>query len=314
MTSSITPFLQEKLIYIGQLDCYGRGSEIAKKLMGVNINDTAIYRLTDEMGAHFEDLVDEEGFRDMLQPEDESIIYAMADGSMINTKEDSWQEVKVGRVFEAKEAPKSNEKKKTELLKDEYVAHLGNHVDFEDKMSVLLDRYEKRKDRLVFISDGATWIRDWINAEYPTAKQILDFFHAIEKICKCVNLAKVEEKIRPKLIRKLSCVLKYNGIEDLRKDLNKLQYTTKAATAEKKKLDTYLDNNAYRMDYPQYLKQGLLIGSGAIESAHRTLIQKRMKLSGQRWTKRGAQNMINLRVIEMSGYWHKVTEKLRQAS
>ncbi|MBK7634691.1 MAG: hypothetical protein IPJ13_10645 [Saprospiraceae bacterium] len=36
------------------------------------------------------------------------------------------------------------------------------------------------------------------------------------------------------------------------------------------------------MDYPKYIKSGLLIGSGAIESAHRTVLQKRMKQSGQK--------------------------------
>ncbi|MCC5946153.1 MAG: hypothetical protein JJT94_14580 [Bernardetiaceae bacterium] len=46
----------------------------------------------------------------------------------------------------------------------------------------------------------------------------------------------------------------------------------------------YFKKNRYRMDYAQYLAKGWCIGSGAIESAHRTLIQERMKLSGQRTT------------------------------
>jgi len=61
------------------------------------------------------------------------------------------------------------------------------------------------------------------------------------------------------------------------------------------------------MDYKAYRALGIgIIGSGAIESAHRTVIQKRMKLSGQRWTKKGAQNMLNLRVTHMNGQWNKV--------
>ncbi len=38
------------------------------------------------------------------------------------------------------------------------------------------------------------------------------------------------------------------------------------------------------MQYHKYLKEGLLIGSGAIESAHKDVLQQRLKLSGQRWT------------------------------
>ncbi len=63
------------------------------------------------------------------------------------------------------------------------------------------------------------------------------------------------------------------------------------------------------MDYQKYLHTGCgIIGSGAIESAHRTVIQKRMKLSRQRWSKKGAQNMLNLRVINKNQQWSKIVE------
>lgn len=43
------------------------------------------------------------------------------------------------------------------------------------------------------------------------------------------------------------------------------------------------------MNYPEFLNRNLLIGSVAIESAHRTVIQRRIKLSGQRWSQDGAK-------------------------
>ena len=68
------------------------------------------------------------------------------------------------------------------------------------------------------------------------------------------------------------------------------------------------------MDYPKYIKSGLLIGSGAIESAHRTVLQKRMKQSGQRWSKKGLEKMISLRVLNMSGYWNKIRDLITKAA
>ena len=68
------------------------------------------------------------------------------------------------------------------------------------------------------------------------------------------------------------------------------------------------------MDYPKYERLGYYIGSGAIESAHRTVVQKRMKLSGHRWTINGAQRILNLRVLNMSGRWKVVTDYLRNAA
>ena len=51
-----------------------------------------------------------------------------------------------------------------------------------------------------------------------------------------------------------------------------------------------------------------IIGRGAIESAHRTVIQKRMKQAGQRWTNNGATNMLRLRIFSMNKQWAKVID------
>ncbi|MFO8143134.1 MAG: ISLre2 family transposase, partial [Dehalococcoidales bacterium] len=59
---------------------------------------------------------------------------------------------------------------------------------------------------------------------------------------------------------------------------------------------------------------GLLIGSGAIESAQRNVVQKRMKQSGQRWTIKGAQQIVNLRVYHQSNKWEYVTEIIKKAA
>ena len=74
----------------------------------------------------------------------------------------------------------------------------------------------------------------------------------------------------------------------------------------------YYNSNLNRMDYKRYKQIGCgIIGSGAIESTHRTLIQERMKLSGQRWSKKGAQNMLNLRVTNMNGQWNKIVKLVK---
>ena len=65
-----------------------------------------------------------------------------------------------------------------------------------------------------------------------------------------------------------------------------------------RKLRNYLLKNQYRMDYRSYKKQGLRIGSGPIESTHRSLLQQRMKLSGQRWKGKGVARMIKLRTAQ----------------
>ena len=78
-------------------------------------------------------------------------------------------------------------------------------------------------------------------------------------------------------------------------------------------LISYYESNKKRMDYKYYKTIGAgIIGSGAIESAHRTLIQNRMKLSGQRWSLKGAQNMINLKTVYLNEQWDNITLLTKQ--
>jgi hypothetical protein len=66
----------------------------------------------------------------------------------------------------------------------------------------------------------------------------------------------------------------------LEKVIKQIQSTEKEA----KKLINYYTVNKDRMNYKDYSERGLRIGLGAIEAAHRNVVQKRMKQSGQRWS------------------------------
>ena len=60
------------------------------------------------------------------------------------------------------------------------------------------------------------------------------------------------------------------------------------------------------MHYAAFRSQGLPIGSGITEAACKTVFTQRLKLSGMRWSLSGAQTILNLRVILLSGIWDEV--------
>ena len=62
----------------------------------------------------------------------------------------------------------------------------------------------------------------------------------------------------------------------------------------------YLRNNVSRMDYPTYLAKGWLIGSGAVESACKTVVAQRLKLAGMRWREPGTDAVCHLRALYKS--------------
>ncbi len=66
----------------------------------------------------------------------------------------------------------------------------------------------------------------------------------------------------------------------------------------------YLRNRPEQFDYPKALQAGLPIGSGEIESAHRHVIQQRLKIPGAWWKIDNADKMLALRANRnWENYW-----------
>ena len=65
----------------------------------------------------------------------------------------------------------------------------------------------------------------------------------------------------------------------------------------------YFRNNRDKMDYARYHASGLIISSGPVEAAAKTIVGHRLKRSGMRWTRQGGQQILNLRVHVQSKRW-----------
>lgn len=283
-------------------------------LLGVEVSDSTIYRLTDNVGKDIGKVIDCPETRDEIDLSEDENLYIQVDGSMLLTREEGWKEVKLGRVFKSSSIlPESTERQW--IKKSEYVAHIGGHKDFEDLMSQLIDEpYRLNESQVVFVGDGARWQWSWVEAEYPNAVQILDFYHAMEHVGKYVKVVVKKKHDVHKMMMKLGGILKRKGVSAMERYIENIPRNTVKQKEEYQKLMTYITNNKSKMNYPKYIEEKLLIGSGAIESAHRTVLQKRMKQSGQRWSNKGLHNMIKLRTASMSGYWNKVQSLIRKAA
>ena len=65
-------------------------------------------------------------------------------------------------------------------------------------------------------------------------------------------------------------------------------------------LERYLTNNQSRIDYQSYLRAGLMIGSGVVESSNRRVVTQRLKQAGMHWSKVGAEGVMALRAAYLS--------------
>lgn len=164
-----SPYLQELCVYFGQFTCYASAEALLAKTLRIDVSDSSIFRLTNQVGEGCEVVADQA----CLSQAQGRVVYAMADGSMVLTRQDGWREVKVGRIFaDCHHGPVSEGR--SAIARSLYVAHLGGHQHFEARWAELLDPFEGRAAQMVFISDGALWIRDFVSAHYPSAVQILD--------------------------------------------------------------------------------------------------------------------------------------------
>jgi hypothetical protein len=231
------------------------------------------------------------------------VLYAEVDGSMIQTIQ-GWKEVTVGRIFTSGSCidPNGNA---SWIKHSQYSAQLGGCTVFEDMMENSLENCGNLGKRLVFINDGAVWIKSWIGDAYPTAVSILDYYNACEQLRQFTEAHFKDKVVGQKWAAKQKELLLNSEVGKVIKHIKQL----KSQTSEAEKLIQYYQSNIGRMDYSAYKKiGGRIIGSGAIGSAHQTVVQKRMKLFGQRWTNEGAQNLLNLRVIKMNDQWSKIIQ------
>ena len=297
----ISPRLQELMVYAGQMDSYENSHEVIKEFTNVEVSSTQVYRVADLYGSKVAESLDNGR---LLEPvKKEEVLYAQADGSMILTRDKGWSEVKLGRIFKSSHCIHAQGKQGW-ISNSQYLAHLGGHKKFCNQMDGLLDDFGPLKERLVFITDGAAWLKNWIEDSFPAAVSILDFYHAAEHLHEFSSqFFKDKEQEQRWTQQQRELLLESKTTEVIENIIGLSGRKNKAAG----KLVAYYQGNLHRMDYKRYQQIGSgLIGSGAIESAHRTVIQKRMKQSGQRWSTKGARNMINLRVVRKNQQWNKI--------
>jgi len=196
-----------------------------------------------------------------------------------------------------------------------YVSHLGDWETFARLLwpELLRQRFDEAR-RLVVLSDGSDWIRSVCDRLPVRPLLILDLFHVKHRLWEVANLLHGEHTPAARAWAEQQGSLIEEGktarvIATLRWLKSRRRQTREAARL----LADYLQSNLSRMDYPAYQRQGLRVGSGAIESANYHVTGARLKLQGMRWSEQGAREMAYLRADLFNGEWEARTRQLRAA-
>lgn len=192
-----------------------------------------------------------------------------------------------------------------------YGAIIGSVDEAGKKVSDVVEAAGRgEKTHIHGVGDGALWIADQFDKQFGRdGNYTIDFFHLSEYLAEaalCIDKANSKEWLHAQ-----QALMKENKANDV---LIKLTNHINECEKEKNicgasKCHQYMEKRMDQFNYKDALAQGLPIGSGEIESGHRSIIQKRVKTPGGWWLERNAQNMISLRVVRANGFWGNYWEK-----
>lgn len=165
-----------------------------------------------------------------------------------------------------------------------------------------------RAQKKVVMGDGAEWIWNIRQEQFPGAIEIVDLFHARQHLWELgAKLHPSDEAAKLRWVMAHQHLLDDGQIEQLVAKLRALLGDDPKQAEFIHKEANYFEGNATRMRYPEFRRQGLFVGTGVIEAGCKTLIGGRLKRSGMFWTVRGANAIIALRCCrhsrEFNDYW-----------
>jgi hypothetical protein len=163
------------------------------------------------------------------------------------------------------------------------------------------------------VSDGAKWIVEQLRQQFgKQASYLVDFYHLSEYLAG-VSSHQAGERGKSWLKRQQER-LKNNQVKAVESELSRWSRFVKGEEPEAalKAAQRYVKNHREYMDYRGALEKGLPIGSGEVESSHRVLVQKRLKISGGWWSAGEAEKMLALQECRANGEWEDYWQKQSQ--
>jgi len=237
-------------------------------------------------------------------------------GEPIPEHED-WRDMKVGCWYQAEAVPlsrrSSRQRRKAQregtVLRTTQHKYYGEiaHVDEFGKL-VWATGCHMTADlvaELVFVCDGATWIWELVAQYYPNAVQIVDWYHAEDRLKRLADAVFPSPPQRQAWLADVVGSLWQGQVEEVIFACKRLA----SKHDEARQAVTYFSNNSQRMRYDLFRTQGFLIGSGTIESGCKQIVTQRLKRAGAQWIVEGAVLTAKARAAWLSGDWHSLCQK-----
>lgn len=169
-----------------------------------------------------------------------------------------------------------------------------------------MDRRDPRRTKTrVVVTDGERALQRRVSETMEGAVVVLDFLHALEKLWSAAYVFHAEGSPQAEaFVRERALRILQGEVGQVVKGFRQM-VTKRRLRGQKKRVllnvADYYYRNRSRMRYDEYLAKGLPIASGCVEGACKNLIKDRMERSGMRWSEEGAEAMVKVRAVYLSG-------------
>jgi len=315
----ISAALATQLALLGVQTSFEEASVLAARLLLVDVSENSIRKETQQfgelqMGMEARHVAQSQELawltqRTQTHEAHPTRLYGSLDGTIIPLL-DGWRELKAGCWYEVERLPPTPTPLRVGELPALRAKHMRYYADIADA-----DRFSQLvwatgvanqadvADELVFVADGATWIWNLVEQNFPQAVQIVDWYHAVSYLPPVAEAAFGKHPLQAQAwLTQVETDLWEGRIHQVRAACQALLDQGVATELAAKAL-SYFTHHAHRMDYARFRRNGYQIGSGTMESACKQIATLRLKRPGAAWSEDGARKTAKARAAWLSHQW-----------
>jgi hypothetical protein len=321
----LTPALAESVVRLGVWAPFGIDTKMLYHFTHTQVSESTVTRLTERAGAAYE-AVQTAQVATLLSasagPPGPPLQQVSVDGAFVPLRHGLWAEVKTVAIGVVPPPVRTRAGKwevhSTDLS---YFSRMTDCATFGDLATVeTVRRGVLRAGRVAGVVDGALWEQGFLDLHRPDAVRILDWGHAVGYLADAARavfgaetdamvawLAAQREELYtgdPQVVLDTLLTLR----DELRAQTS-ADHTPPALGVVSDSFD-YLDKRKDQIRYAEFRAQGYPIGSGAVESANKLVVEARLKGAGMHWAPVHVNPMLALRGMACSDRWDEAWPQL----
>lgn len=331
VAGEFTPNLVESIVRLGTWMPFGQVTQGIAYFCHVALTEATARRKTEEAGAAYVEVqtaqVEAMAHDEGDGPDGPPVQQMSVDGAMVPLLHHAWGEVKTMVLGVIGPAVQKKGEWHVHATQLSYFSRMTDHETFSRLATVETHRRgTARAGTVVAVNDGAPWEQEVVDDHRKDAVRILDWGHSAEHVSEVGRAVfgadpTAETTWRTEQLR----ALKADDPPPLLAELQRLQAMLAADEHDEGQAEArrvveanllYFSKRDEQIRYATFARKGYPIGSGAVESGNKLVVEARLKGAGMHWAPAHVDPMVALRTVACSDRWEHewplITERMRQ--